>query len=83
MNDIKITIVTPTYNRAYTLPRVFESLQNQTFKAFKWMIIDDGSTDNTREVVEQFQQENIFLLLNIISKRIGINFFRFCMVLEW
>lgn len=56
----KITIITPTYNRAHTLPRVYESLKNQTFKDFKWIIMDDGSTDNTKEIVEQFQSENIF-----------------------
>lgn len=56
----KITIVTPTYNRAHTLPRVYESLRNQSFKDFKWIIIDDGSTDNTKEIVEQFQAENLF-----------------------
>lgn len=56
----KITIITPTYNRAHTLPRVYESLKNQTFKNFKWIIIDDGSTDNTQEIVAQFQKENTF-----------------------
>lgn len=56
----KITIITPTYNRAHTLPKVYESLKNQTFKDFKWIIMDDGSTDNTKEIVEQFQSENIF-----------------------
>lgn len=67
MNDIKITIITPTYNRAHTLPRVYESLKNQTFKDFKWLIMDDGSTDNTSEVVKQFQQENI-LNINYYKK---------------
>lgn len=56
----KITIITPTYNRAHTLPRVFQSLKNQTFKDFKWIIMDDGSTDNTREIVKKFQEENLF-----------------------
>lgn len=56
----KITIITPTYNRAHTLPRVYESLKNQTFKDFIWVIIDDGSTDNTEAVVRQFQTENAF-----------------------
>lgn len=62
MSNIKITIITPTYNRAHTLPRVYESLKNQTFKDFKWIIMDDGSTDNTREIVELFQEENIFTI---------------------
>ena len=52
----KITIITPTYNRAHTLSRVYESLKNQTFKDFKWIIIDDGSTDNTEGLVKSFHK---------------------------
>ncbi|WP_068596119.1 glycosyltransferase family A protein [Vaginella massiliensis] len=59
-NKPEITIITPTYNRAATLHRVFDSLQSQTFKAFQWIIMDDGSTDNTKEVVEAFKQEAFF-----------------------
>lgn len=55
-----VTILTPTYNRAHTLPRVFESLQNQTFKDFEWLVIDDGSTDKTKELVEEFKQKADF-----------------------
>lgn len=53
----EITILTPTYNRADTLPRLYESLVNQTFKDFIWLIMDDGSTDGTLEVVEKFKEE--------------------------
>lgn len=60
MNAPKVTILTPSYNRAHTLPRVFESLQNQTFKNFEWLVIDDGSTDNTKGLVEGFQKEADF-----------------------
>ncbi|MDF2552027.1 MAG: glycosyl transferase family 2 [Chryseobacterium sp.] len=60
MNAPKVTILTPSYNRAHTLPRVFESLQNQTFKNFEWLVIDDGSTDNTKDLVEGFQKEAAF-----------------------
>jgi glycosyltransferase involved in cell wall biosynthesis len=49
-----LTIFTPTYNRAYTLHLCYESLQRQTCKEFIWLIIDDGSTDNTRELVKQW-----------------------------
>jgi glycosyltransferase involved in cell wall biosynthesis len=56
MNAPKVTILTPSYNRAHTLPRVFESLQKQTFKDFEWLVIDDGSTDNTKNLVEEFQK---------------------------
>lgn len=46
-----ITVFTPTYNRAYCLPQVYDSLLNQTSKNFTWLIIDDGSSDTTRELV--------------------------------
>ena len=49
-----ITVFTPTYNRASLLPRLYESLVKQTFTDFEWIIVDDGSTDNTRELVRQF-----------------------------
>lgn len=49
-----ITVFTPAYNRAKFLPRVYESLCRQTFKDFEWVIVDDGSVDDTRSVVEQF-----------------------------
>lgn len=49
-----ITVFTPTYNRANTITRLFESLKNQSFKDFEWLIVDDGSTDNTEEIVESF-----------------------------
>jgi len=48
-----VTVFTPTYNRAYCLHRVLESLKSQTFQNFEWLIIDDGSTDNTKSWVEQ------------------------------
>ncbi len=60
MSKPTVTILTPTYNRAHTLPRVFESLQNQTYKDFEWLLIDDGSTDNTKELVEEFQKNADF-----------------------
>jgi glycosyltransferase involved in cell wall biosynthesis len=47
-----LTIFTPTYNRAYTLHLCYESLKKQTYRDFIWLIIDDGSTDNTKELVE-------------------------------
>lgn len=57
----KITIFTPTYNRAHLLPRVFASLCKQTSFDFEWLIVDDGSTDQTEKVVENFQAvENRF-----------------------
>lgn len=75
----KITIITPTFNRAKTLPKVFESLLNQSFKDFLWIILDDGSTDNTAEVVENFQLHNPFF--EIIYKK-DKNRHKFLTVLE-
>ena len=53
-----LTIFTPAYNRAYTLQLGYEALLRQTSKDFEWLIIDDGSTDNTRELVESWIAEN-------------------------
>lgn len=55
----KVTIFTPTFNRAKTLSRVYNSLLCQIFKDFIWLIIDDGSTDNTKALVDQWISENI------------------------
>lgn len=49
-----ITIFTPTYNRAYILPVLYESLKKQTCKNFEWLVIDDGSKDNTKELVNRW-----------------------------
>ena len=48
------SIITPTYNRAHTLGMVFESLQAQKFKNFEWIIGDDGSDDDTQDLVKSF-----------------------------
>ena len=58
MSENFITIFTPTFNRAYTLPKLYESLTKQTSKDFTWLIIDDGSTDNTQELVKGWIKKN-------------------------
>lgn len=55
---VEVTILTPTYNRAYTLPRLYNSLLNQSDMRFVWVIVDDGSTDNTKALVESFKTDN-------------------------
>lgn len=52
-----ITIFTPTYNRAHLLERLYQNLCEQYYQNFEWLIIDDGSTDNTKEVVENYKKE--------------------------
>lgn len=59
---MEITVFTPTFNRAYTLGRLYQSLQSQTFREFEWLIIDDGSTDNTEELVRGFIDDNTVLI---------------------
>ena len=52
-----LSIITPTYNRADYLPRCYNSLRGQTSCDFEWIIVDDGSTDNTEAVVSAFSSE--------------------------
>lgn len=60
---MRITVFTPTYNRAYSLPRLYESLKAQTFHDFEWVIVDDGSADNTEEVVNGFISDKPFFAI--------------------
>lgn len=61
-----ITVFTPTYNRAYILPQLYRSLQQQTCYNFEWLIVDDGSHDNTENLVKKWQQEvNSFPIMYI------------------
>lgn len=53
-----ITVFTPTYNRAKLLPRIYESLCKQTYRDFEWVIVDDGSRDDTHDIVESFVNGN-------------------------
>ncbi|WP_314014262.1 glycosyltransferase family 2 protein [Leptotrichia wadei] len=54
---MKFTVFTPTFNRKELLEKLYKSLQKQTFKDFEWLIVDDGSTDGTKEKVEEFLSE--------------------------
>ncbi len=53
-----LSIITPTFNRAYILSKCYESLKNQTLKDFEWIVVDDGSADNTEELVKSFILES-------------------------
>ena len=68
------TVFTATYNRAHTLHRVYESLKNQTFRDFEWIVGDDGSTDDTKDLIEKWKQESPFPLRYFIQEHFGKQF---------
>ena len=73
-NRIRLTIFTLAYNRAHTLPRTYESLLQQDCKEFIWLIVDDGSQDNTAELVRQWQsQDNGFEIRYIYKENGGMH----------
>lgn len=55
----RITVFTPTYNRKYILPKLYDSLCCQERKDFLWLIVDDGSTDGTEELVRQWMSDSV------------------------
>ncbi len=66
-----ITVVTPTYNRANKLPNLFRSLCHQTNKDFVWMIVDDGSSDESKRIIDDFKQSNTGFQIQYIYKKNG------------
>ena len=59
----RITVFTPTYNRAYIIHNLYDSLKRQSFHDFEWLVVDDGSTDNTKDVLEKWiEEDNSFSL---------------------
>ncbi len=66
-----LTIFTPTYNRAYCLGKGYEALRRQTLKDFVWMIIDDGSSDDTRKLVEKWKKEDNDFAIQYFYKKNG------------
>lgn len=67
----RITVFTPTYNRAYILDKCYQSLNRQSCKDFEWLIIDDGSTDGTRELVESWMRRDNGYPIRYIHKENG------------
>lgn len=67
----KITVFTPTYNRAKHLVLAYESLLKQTSKDFEWLIVDDGSSDNTEDLVNSWKQNSPFEIKYIFQQNQG------------
>lgn len=66
-----ITIFTPTYNRASLLIRLYESLTNLHYTNFEWIIVDDGSTDNTSELIVDFKKRASFPIHYVFQENAG------------
>lgn len=69
-----ITILTPTYNRESTLKRLYESLCHQTNKNFTWMVVDDGSEDQTKQLIEAFKNEKVISICYLHQQNQGKHF---------
>ncbi len=66
-----ITIFTPTYNRLKLLKRCYKSIASQTNKNFEWMVVDDGSTDGTKEYIDDIKKTADFKIIYIYKKNGG------------
>jgi len=67
----KLTVFTPAYNRGYIIEKCYQSLCNQTCKDFVWLIVDDGSTDNTAELIKSWQKKDNGFEIRYIYKENG------------
>lgn len=70
---LKLTVFTPTFNRAYCIHQIYDSLLRQTKKNFMWLVVDDGSTDNTRELVTKWQKEKKIDIQYIYQENQGMH----------
>lgn len=75
----KITLFTPTYNRAYVLETLYRSIQRQTFRDFEWIVVDDGSTDNTEDLVNSWMEEKNFFPIRYYKQANGGK----CRAINW
>jgi len=66
-------VFTPTYNRAYCLENCYQSLVSQTSQDFVWLIIDDGSTDETKKLVEYWMKENKIRIRYHFQENLGMH----------
>ena len=67
----RVTVFTPTFNRAGVLYRVYDSLKAQTYRDFDWLIVDDGSADDTKAVVEKFISQGEFPIKYVYQENQG------------
>lgn len=66
-----VTVLTPTFNRERVLRSLWDSLQKQTVKDFEWLVVDDGSTDGTKNLITQLQEKSDFPIRYIYKSNGG------------
>lgn len=71
LSPYKLTVFTPAYNRRKTIHRAFESLMAQTCKDFEWLIVDDGSSDNLKELIDEYRKTADFPIRYYYKKNGG------------
>lgn len=64
-----VTVLTPTFNRGGRLQSLWNSLQKQTVKDFEWLVVDDGSTDGTKDLITQLQEKSDFPIRYIYNNQ--------------
>ena len=69
----KLTVFTPAFNRAYCINQLYDSLLRQTNNNFTWLVVDDGSTDETKELIERWQKEKKIDIQYIYQKNQGMH----------
>ena len=79
MHEPLITIFTPTYNREHLLPKVIESVLNQTYKNIEYIIVDDASTDNTELLIKSYNDSRIKYIKNEANKG---NLYSSCLAMD-
>jgi glycosyltransferase involved in cell wall biosynthesis len=70
---VEVTVITPTFNRAHTLPRAYASLRQQTFREFEWIVVDDGSTDSTPQLFQEWRERSSFPILYTRQDNMGVH----------
>ncbi|WP_298139025.1 glycosyltransferase family A protein [Flavobacterium sp.] len=68
-----ITVFTTTYNRAFCLPQLYQSLVHQTSQNFLWLVVDDGSTDDTNQLIQHWITENKIAIKYIFQENQGMH----------
>lgn len=68
---MKLTVFTPTFNRGYIIHQLYHSLQRQTYDDFEWLVVDDGSTDNTEDLFKTWIIENNKFSIRYYKKKNG------------